>query len=308
MRIYWHSDCLQHDPGAGHPEHPGRLRAVVDTLRTALGTCVEWHAAPLATEAQILRAHTPALLEQLGREIPAGGRLELDEDTRMSAGSWRAARLAAGAICAAVDALLDGSCQRAFCAVRPPGHHALPGRAMGFCLLNAVAIGALHALSTGSVERVAVVDFDVHHGNGTQAILAGEPRALFVSSQQWPLWPGSGSEQEDGGGKAFNGVLAPGSGSAEFRALWQQRLLRALDAFRPQLLLVSAGFDGHRLDPLADLDLVAADYAWITGELVAIAGRHASGRVLSTLEGGYSSTALRECSVAHARALFAGST
>ena len=233
--------------------------------------------------------------------------LMLDPDTVLSPGSAEAALRAAGAAIAAVDAVLGGDAQRAFCAVRPPGHHATRNTPMGFCLFNSIAAAALHALDAYGLERVAIVDFDVHHGNGTQAIFEADPRVLFVSSHQVPLYPDSGYADETGVGNIINAPLPPGAGGDAFRAAWSNMLLPALDRFRPQLLLVSAGFDAHRRDPLAQLELEADDYAWLTRELVAIADRHANGRIVSLLEGGYDLQALRECSVAHVAALAASS-
>jgi acetoin utilization deacetylase AcuC-like enzyme len=203
-----------------------------------------------------------------------------------------------------VDLALAGSSRRVFCAVRPPGHHATPATAMGFCLFNNVAVAARHALAAHAIERVAIVDFDVHHGNGTQDAFWNEPRVMYVSSHQFPLYPGSGHPRERGAGNVLNVPLAPGAGSREFRAAYADVILPAIDAFRPELLLISAGFDAHRLDPLANLDLGDEDYGWLTAELVALAERHGHGRVVSSLEGGYSLTALRGSTTAHCAALF----
>src|SRR5690606_14798733 len=231
----------------------------------------------------------------------------LDPDTAMAPGSLEAALYAAGAATAAVDHVMQAPGRRAFCAVRPPGHHATRATAMGFCLFNNIAVGAAHALAVHGLERVAIVDFDVHHGNGSQAIFWNDPRVLFASSHQWPLYPGSGREDESGAhGNVVNAPLPQGSGGADFRDAWTARLLPAVEAFRPQLLLVSAGFDAHASDPLAGLRLLEADYAWLTGELVAIAGRHAQGRIVSMLEGGYDLDALTACTRAHALALRCG--
>ncbi|HEX2595634.1 MAG TPA: histone deacetylase family protein, partial [Luteimonas sp.] len=232
-------------------------------------------------------------------------RIMLDPDTVLSPDSAEAGLRAAGAAVAAVDAVLGGDTTRAFCAVRPPGHHATNDTAMGFCLFNNVAIAALHALDAHGLQRVAIADFDVHHGNGTQAIFARDPRVLFASSHQMPLYPETGHASERGVGNIVNAPLPPGAGGDAFRAAWSTQLLPALDAFAPQLLLVSAGFDAHRLDPLAQLQLEADDYAWLTAQLVAIADRRAGGRLVSLLEGGYDLDALRACSVAHVRALLA---
>ena len=305
MRFYTHPACLAHDTGPGHPERPERVVAVLEALREAFGAASDWHEAPRATREQLLRAHAPALVELVLDTTPAG-RLPLDPDTMLSPGSAEAALRAAGAAVAAVDAVLgEGGGTRAFCAVRPPGHHATRDTAMGFCLFNSVAVAALHALDAHGLQRVAIADFDVHHGNGTQAIFAGEPRVLFASSHQWPLYPDSGQARERGVGNVFNAPLPPAAGGDAVRAAWRDILLPALDAFAPQLLLVSAGFDAHARDPLAQLQLGGEDYGWLTRELVALADRHAGGRVVSLLEGGYDLEALRESSVAHVGALLA---
>ena len=303
LALYTHPACLEHDPGRGHPESPERLAAVIDALRHAYPQ-LQWRESPAVLRSQLSRVHTDALIANV-LDAQIHGLQRLDADTAMCAQSPEAALRAAGAAIAAVDALIAGQAQRAFCATRPPGHHATADTAMGFCLFNNVAVAAVHALEQHGLARVAIADFDVHHGNGTQDIFAADPRVLYLSSHQSPLYPGTGAAQEQGVGNIVNAPLPPRSGSAAFRAAWTQRLLPALDAFRPELLLVSAGFDAHRLDPLADLNLEADDYAWITHELCALADRHAQGRVVSLLEGGYSLTALRECSVAHVGALLA---
>jgi acetoin utilization deacetylase AcuC-like enzyme len=221
----------------------------------------------------------------------------------MSQASAEAGLRAAGALVAAVDAVMQGAASRAFCAVRPPGHHATPDAAMGFCLFNNVAVAAAHALAAYGLKRVAIADFDVHHGNGTQDIFQREPRVLFISSHQSPLYPGTGSVEERGAGNIVNAPLSPGDGSYEFRELWDGALLPRLHAFKPQLVLVSAGFDAHRNDPLADIRLQTEDYAWITERLVDLARAHAGGRLVSTLEGGYDLTALAASVSAHVSAL-----
>ena len=301
MLLYTHPACLSHDPGAGHPECPARLEAVLHAVRTAFPG-LPWREAPKATRDAVLRVHTRGLVADL-LDTPFEGRRRLDEDTAMSSDSPEAALRAAGAGIAAVDAVLAGESDRAFCAVRPPGHHATGGTAMGFCLFNAVAVAAAHAVHVHGLERVAIADFDVHHGNGSQDIFASEPRVMYASSHQMPLYPNSGLPGDRGVGNLANAPLAPGAGSEAFRAAWTHTLLPAIEAFRPQLLLISAGFDGHRLDPLADLELDAEDYRWLSAELAALAGRHADGRIVSLLEGGYSLAALRACSVAHLQGL-----
>ena len=297
MRIHAHPACLLHDTGPDHVERPQRLREVTKALRAAF-PALEWREAPRATRGQLLRAHAPGLLDLVLETRPAS-RLMLDPDTVLSPDSDEAALRAAGAATAAVDAVLVGLDTRVFCAVRPPGHHATRDAAMGFCLFNNIANAALHALDAHGLERVAIVDFDVHHGNGTQAIFEQDRRVLFASSHQWPLYPGSGAGNETGAGNIVNAPLPADADGTLFRAAWTETLLPAIDAFRPQLLLVSAGFDAHRRDPLAQLRLEAEDYAWITRELVRLANRHCGGRIVSSLEGGYDLEALRESVVAH---------
>jgi acetoin utilization deacetylase AcuC-like enzyme len=301
VRIYTHPACLAHDTGPLHAERPDRLVAVTSALRDAF-PALEWRDAPRASRGQLLRVHAESLLATVLETQPAT-RIMLDPDTALSPASAEAALRAAGAAVAAVDDVLRGDARRVFCAVRPPGHHATSDTATGFCLFNNLAVAAAQALSKHGLERVAIADFDVHHGNGTQAIFEAEPQVLVLSSHQLPLYPDTGRASERGVGNILNVPLSPGAGSAAFRVAWDEILLPALEAFRPQLLLVSAGFDAHWRDPLAQLQLDADDYAWVTRELVAIAERHAQGRVVSSLEGGYDLQALGECSVAHVRAL-----
>jgi len=302
MQLYTHAACLAHSAGPGHPESPSRLQAILEALDADRFATLDRIEAPPATREQLARVHHAALIERVFDSAPQHGFARLDPDTAMNPDSLSAALRAAGAVCAAVDAQLDGRATRAFCAVRPPGHHATRDTAMGFCLFNNVAVGAAHALARG-IERVAIVDFDVHHGNGTQDICWNEPRLLYASTHQWPLYPGTGAREERGHGNIVNAPLPPRSGPAEFRAAMERVVLPALHAFRPQLVMISAGFDAHRLDPLADLNLEAADYAWVTRELVDIAQKFASGRIVSSLEGGYSLSALRDSSTAHVAAL-----
>ncbi len=304
MRIYSHPACLRHDAGPGHPESPARLAAVLQALEAAHLPGVEWFEAPLASRTQLARAHGKGLLQTV-LDSPVGPELRrIDADTAMNDASAEAALRAAGAVCAAVDAVLGGATRRAFCAVRPPGHHATRNEAMGFCLFNSIAVGALQALAEHAIERVAIVDFDVHHGNGTQDIVWNEPRVMYASSHQHELYPGTGFGHERGGsGNIVNAPIPEGSDGATVRRAFAEIVLPALDAFAPQLVMISAGFDAHALDPLAGLNLHADDYDWLTRALVAVAERHADGRIVSALEGGYSLTALRESSVAHVRAL-----
>jgi acetoin utilization deacetylase AcuC-like enzyme len=303
MRLYTHPACLQHDPGLGHPESPARLRAVLEALDDPRFAQLERVEAPRATREQLLRVHEPAYVESIYNNAPETGSLRLDPDTVMSPASLEAAERAAGAVCAAVDAVLADRTARAFCAVRPPGHHATPDAAMGFCIFNGIATGAAHALEAHGLERIAILDPDVHHGNGTQDIFRREPRVLYLSSHQMPLYPGTGARSERGAGNIVNAPLPPQSGSREFRAAWDEILFPALEHFRPQLLLVSAGFDAHRLDPLAQLQVETEDYAWITRRICELADKYAQGRMVSALEGGYSLQALRESVAAHVAAL-----
>lgn len=300
--VFTHSACFGHDTGPGHPECAERLGAVIDGLRTAFDDA-QWREAPRASRGQLLHVHDASLLEAVLQTRP-DGRIMLDPDTVLSPASAEAALRAAGAGVAAVDAVFgDEETHSAFCAVRPPGHHATAGAAMGFCLFNSIAVAARHALDKHGLSRVAIADFDVHHGNGTQAIFEADPRVLYVSSHQLPLYPDTGRADERGVGNIVNAPLPPGADGTAFRKVWRDTLLPAINAFRPQLVLVSAGFDAHWRDPLAQLRLDSDDYAWVTGQLVALAHRHARGRIVSMLEGGYDLEALRECSVAHVRAL-----
>jgi acetoin utilization deacetylase AcuC-like enzyme len=304
LLLYTHEDCLRHDPGVGHPEHPGRLLAVLEALRAAFPDALDLRDAPLASHEALARAHDPALLASLLAASPQAGHARIDEDTALSPHSLAAARRAAGAVCAAVDAVLAGPVRRAFCAVRPPGHHATRSQAMGFCLYNSVAVGALHALEGCGLARVAVLDFDVHHGNGTEDILGADPRVLFASTHQSPLYPGTGLPADaDRGRGVHNLTLPPRSGSAAFRAAWDANLLPAVAAFAPRLIVVSAGFDGHRLDPLADLELQAVDYGWMGARIAGLAANLGDVPVVAALEGGYSPTALATSSRAFVGAL-----
>ena len=303
MRLYTHPSCLLHSAGPGHPESPSRLQAVLEALDQDRFAMLDRIEAPRATREQLLRVHAAELVDGIFAVAPRDGFVRLDADTAMSPDSLEAALRAAGAVCAAVDAAIDDDA-RAFCAVRPPGHHATRDTAMGFCLFNSIAVGAAHARARG-LERVAIVDFDVHHGNGTQDIFWSLPDIFYASTHQWPLYPGTGAQAETGAGNIVNAPLRPGTGSKEFRDACSEIVLPALRAFRPQLVMISAGFDAHALDPLADLNLDAHDYAWITRELVRIANATANGRVVSSLEGGYSLTALRQSTAAHVAALMA---
>ena len=299
-----HPDCLRHVTPPGHPERVARLEAVLRALSAPRFAPLRREAAPLAEDAEVLRCHPPDYLEAVRAAEPAGGWNALDPDTHLSPGSVAAALRAVGAAGRAVEAVLAGEVRNAFCAVRPPGHHAEAARAMGFCLFGTVAIAAKRALDRHGLGRVAVVDFDVHHGNGTQALLWDEARALYVSVHQSPLYPGTGDRHETGAhGNVLNLPLPPGTGGREFRDAVEAMALPALDDFAPELVLVSAGFDAHAADPLAQMRLTADDFAWITAALCDVADRHAAGRVVSALEGGYDLAALAESAAAHVEVL-----
>jgi acetoin utilization deacetylase AcuC-like enzyme len=309
--IIHHDDCLRHDPGPRHAERPERVGAVLKAVGGLPGT--ESLPAPKADAEQLQRVHPADYWERLcalepepnPAVGPASERIALDPDTWLSAGSLNAALRGSGAACFAVDEIFAGRARNAFCVTRPPGHHAGTASAMGFCLINHVAVAARHAQVVHSARRVAILDFDVHHGNGTQAIFENAPEVLFVSSHQLPLYPGTGHAEETGCGNILNLPLAPGSGSAQFRAAWFQRGLPALERFAPDLVFVSAGFDAHQRDPLAQLELQDADYAWITAEIRALAEAACGGRLVSVLEGGYDLDALASASAAHVQALIA---
>ncbi|MBV9861226.1 MAG: histone deacetylase family protein [Alphaproteobacteria bacterium] len=301
--LFTHPACLDHDPGDFHPESPARLRAVLAALGGLEFAALERREAPEAAEEDLLRLHPQRHVERLLAAVPRSGRAAIDADTVLSPGSGAAALRAAGAVIAAVDAVMSGEAATAFCAVRPPGHHAEPSRAMGFCLFNNAALGALRARDAHGLARVAVMDFDVHHGNGTQAAFERDPSLFYASTHQSPLYPGTGYAEETGVGNIVNVPLRPMSGSREFRRAMEAQILPALDAFRPELMLISAGFDAHRRDPLAQLQFEEADFAWATRELAGIARRHGQGRVVSTLEGGYDLSALGASAAAHVRVL-----
>ncbi len=299
-----HSACLRHDNGPYHPECADRLRAILRVLETEEFSDLIRDQAPLATTEQLTRVHPARYVEAiLGIQPEPDDRVMLDADTAMSAGSAEAALRAAGAAVAAVDAACRGEVRRAFCATRPPGHHAEPARPMGFCLFANAAVAARHAQAAHGLTRVAVADFDVHHGNGTQACVEADPTILFASSHQSPCYPGTGDASETGVGNVFNAPLPPGADGAAFRAAWERTLLPAIEAFAPELLIISAGFDAHARDPLAQLRVREPDFAWLTAELCAIADRHAGGRVVSLLEGGYDLDALASSVATHLRTL-----
>jgi acetoin utilization deacetylase AcuC-like enzyme len=300
-----HPSFLEHDTGPYHPERPDRLRAILSALEDPAFDSLIRLAAPEASMEEMTRVHPLDYVEAiLGIRPGPGEYVQVDGDTVMSQGSAEAVQRAAGAVVAGVEAVMEGKVQTAFAAVRPPGHHAAPGIPGGFCLINNAAVGARHAQAKYGVERVAIVDFDVHHGQGTQAVVEPDPSLFYGSTHQYPLYPGTGSSRETGtDNNVVNVPLRAGSGSAEFRAAWSERILPLLDEFAPELVIVSAGFDAHRADPLAQLEVETEDFVWLTEELLAIAGRHAQGRLVSVLEGGYDLNALAESAATHVEAL-----
>lgn len=302
--IFTHPDCFGHDTGPGHPEGPKRLEVVWQVLDRSGFRNLERRDAPEATAEQLARVHERAYVDAVLAAIPLEGYVRLDADTLLSPGSRSAVLRAAGSVCAAVDAVLGGQARNAFCAVRPCGHHAEPARAMGFCIFNNVAVGAAHARAVHGLTRMAVVDFDVHHGNGTQAMFADDPNLFFASTHQSPLYPGTGHPEENGvAGNIVNAPLPPFAGSVEFRRAMETDVLPAVDAFAPELLLISAGFDAHARDPLAQLQLTGADFEWATHQLAKLADRHCAGRMVSVLEGGYDPQGLAEGCARHLGAL-----
>ena len=303
VALITHPACLGHDPGDWHPECPDRLRHVLTALEAEPFHALLREQAPLATEAQLMLVHSAQYVSTILAIRPEPGALEaIDGDTLMSAGSTEAALRAAGGAVMAVDAVLDGWARAAFVATRPPGHHAERARAMGFCFFANAAIAARYAQARG-VERVAVLDFDVHHGNGTQDAFEHDATLFYGSSHQYPCFPGTGAASERGVGNIVNVPLAPGAKGDAFRAAWERTIIPALDSFAPGLLILSAGFDAHRADPLAQLRVETEDFAWLTRRLMDAADRHCGGRVVSVLEGGYNLTALAEASAAHVRTL-----
>ena len=304
IALITHPACLDHNPGEWHPECPDRLRAVLRALEAEEFAPLLREAAPQATEEQLTRVHPAGYVRQILAIRPAADELAgIDADTVMSAGSAEAALRAAGGAVMGVDAVMEGWARTAFVATRPPGHHAERGTAMGFCLFANAAIAARHAQARWGLGRVAIVDFDVHHGNGTQDIFQADPSVFYGSSHQYPCYPGTGARSERGAGNLVNATLAPGADGAAFRAAWERDILPALDRFDPELLIVSAGFDAHKADPLAQLRVETADFAWITEALLEMADRHCQGRLVSVLEGGYDLAALAESAAAHVRTM-----
>ena len=299
LRIYNHPSSHRHVTPPGHPERVARIQTIDRLLLRSPYDALERIEAPAATDEQILRAHDPRYLELLLENAPEEGWVSLDPDTHMCPDSIEAARHAAGANVAAVEAVMAGEVGAAFCAVRPCGHHAERARAMGFCLFSNIAIGALHALDALGLDRVAIMDFDVHHGNGTQDVFWEDARVMFVSTHQMPLYPGTGAAAETGVGNIVNVPLAPMTGGREMREAFEDRVLPALRLHEPQLVMISAGFDAHRDDPLASLNWRAEDFRWATQRICEVAAECCDGRVVSTLEGGYDLDGLSESVAAH---------
>src|SRR5512146_3202313 len=306
--LVYHPAYLDHDMGPGHPESPDRLRAIMHQLEQGGIAARLTRIDPRRAEDEwITQIHTPAYVAALKRYAPARGRVSLDPDTSMSPGSLAAAYLAAGGALAAVDAILAEKVDQVFCAVRPPWHHAEAGRAMGFCLFNNVAIAARYAQRKHGLKRVLIVDWDVHHGNGTQHSFEADPSVLYFSTHQYPHYPGTGlaTERGRGAGEGFtiNVPMEAGEGDDEYRAIYLKSLVPAADDFKPEFVIISAGFDAHKDDPLASMGLTEAGYADLTGIVAGIAKRHAGGRILSSLEGGYNLTALAASVESHVKAL-----
>tara|TARA_Y100000588_G_scaffold329090_1_gene365035 strand:+ start:65 stop:988 length:924 start_codon:yes stop_codon:yes gene_type:complete len=303
--LYTHSSSFDHDTSPGHPESIARIEAVVDALSGSSWNALRRLEAPRATETQLQQVHDESYINLVQNNIPEEGYARLDADTILSPGSEEAAFRAAGAIIAAVDQIVSGKIDNAFCAVRPPGHHAEPRRGMGFCLFNNVAIGAMHARVVHGLTKIAIVDFDVHHGNGTQTMFCNDPNTLFASTHQFPHYPGTGASNETGLGNIFNAPMAPNEGGTEFRAAMENIIFPALRDFKPDMVFISAGFDAHARDPLASIRLEEADFEWATQKIIQISDEFSDGRLVSTLEGGYDLVALGNSVQAHVGALSA---
>ncbi|MCX7092462.1 MAG: histone deacetylase family protein [Methylobacter sp.] len=300
---YSHPDFLFHNTGPGHPECADRLRSIEKALDAPEFSNLIRHSPPLGSEQQVRLIHPQLHLDTLLEAMPEQGECYLDHDTVLSSGSKQAAFRAVGAVCDALDQVLTGAADNAFCALRPPGHHAEPQLAMGFCLFNNIAIAAEYARRQHQLERIAIVDFDVHHGNGTQAAFYHQPNVLYASSHEMPHYPGTGHPSETGVGNIINVPLAAGDSGIEFRQKYSTIILPALKKFRPELVLISAGFDAHKDDPLASIGLVEDDFKWITEQLMAIADSCCNGRIVSALEGGYNLKALAASVAVHVKSL-----
>ncbi|PCI34485.1 MAG: acetoin utilization protein [Alphaproteobacteria bacterium] len=301
--LFYHSDCKDHITPEGHPEASARLSAVLGSLHGAAFKDLIRIPAEAADQDKLALVHSADHIQRVLDHVPEEGHYSLDADTHLSPGSLQAALTAVGATCQAIDQVMAGQLDNAFCAIRPPGHHAEPNRAMGFCLFNNVAIGALYARKKHFRHRVAILDFDVHHGNGTQAVVAGHKGLFYGSTHQSPLYPGTGHLHDQGAGVIVNAPLAAGSGSRAFRKSYTDRIFPALRDFDPDFILISAGFDGHAMDPLADFNLTEDDFFWVTEEIKQIAEKQCKGRLVSCLEGGYNLDVLGESVASHVSAL-----
>ena len=297
--FFSHQIFEAHDTGPGHPERAERLRAIKKVISSSSYDTLIRREAPRSTKQQIAMVHDLNYVEKLMESVPERGWSQIDPDTVMCPETGEATLRAVGAVIEAVDGVISGTFDNAFCAVRPPGHHAEPNHGMGFCFFNNAAIAARHAQQAHGLERVAIVDFDVHHGNGTQAAFRGDKNVFFASSHQYPFYPGTGAIDEVGVGNIVNVPLESGSGSKDFRNGWSTKIFPALEAFQPEFLVISAGFDAHARDPLASINLEAEDFAWITRKLPEISGNKLNGRIISCLEGGYDLVGLAESVDAH---------
>ncbi|MCW4113492.1 histone deacetylase family protein [Aurantimonas sp. MSK8Z-1] len=305
-RLYHHAIFAEHLTGPGHPERPERMAAVAGALEAEAFQNLEREEAAEGDVEAVYRCHPESYVRKIALAVPEEGLTRLDADTLMSPKSFAAAMHAVGAACAAVDAVASGDVSNAFVAARPPGHHAERETAMGFCLFATAAIAARHAQAVHGLGRVAIVDWDVHHGNGTQDIFWSDPSVFYASTHQMPLFPGTGAKDETGAGNIVNAPLLEGDGTDAFREAFRSRILPALDAFRPDLVIVSAGFDAHWRDPLAGIQLTEADFDWATAEMMAVADRHCDGRLVSLLEGGYDLTGLAGSVAVHVKRLMTG--
>ena len=301
--LYTDPVFLDHNTGPGHPENADRLRAISKALAVPEFSELIQKSAVKGREEQIRLVHSAEHVDRILSQVPEQGLYYIDGDTALSPATGVAALSAVGSVCDAVDRVLNKQCNNAFCAVRPPGHHAETDRAMGFCLFNNIAIAALYARAVHGVGPVAIIDFDVHHGNGTQQAFYTNPDVFYGSTHQFPLYPGTGGINETGVGNIVNAPLSAGSDGSAFRAAMKERIFPALTRFKPEIILISAGFDAHRADPLASLQLVESDFSWITQQLMAFADRYCDGRLISTLEGGYNLDALARSTGAHVHEL-----
>jgi len=304
---YYHHDIfVEHLTPPGHPERPERLRAITEALAGDAFDALDRQQAPLGDEATLLYAHPEEHIAALEAAIPEEGIARVDPETSASPKSWESVLHAVGAANAAVDVVFSGTSDNAFVAARPPGHHAEKTRSMGFCLVNNAAIAARHAQKAHGAERIAIIDWDVHHGNGTQDIFYEDQSVLYASTHQMPLYPGSGALSEEGVGNIFNAPLSPDSGGETFRDAFKQRILPAVEDFQPDLIIISAGFDAHYRDPLAQINLVEEDFDWATGRIMDLANRYCDNRLVSLLEGGYDLTGLADSTSAHGKRLMNG--